>query len=302
MGWWKAVDNYVKRGLYETIGERMLDVKDVSEWTVIEKSTGSRVGYWIIDFADVAGKALVKLPRVHQPSGFVRGEVWAEMLASLIGKSLDLSVPEVEVVRFHGRKAALVWNFCPPEYELKEGADLTGTLLDEAYLTLEDVYTRLTNYVDEGEAISYLVRMVCFDILIGNPDRHQRNWGVLISSVPGESVRTAPLYDNAAALGSNLDELRVHELLAGGWGYFDRHFRYPIAVEPGRKSTMEELLNKIAALDPGWAGFREKLRWLDDVTIRALIDNIGCSEMTLDRRKFVFELLRHRRDLILKRV
>src|SRR5687767_2236309 len=93
-------------------GKVAIRVRDVSSWTVIAGSSGSREGYWLSDPNDPERRGLVKLPR--RRSTFVTGEAWAEYLAARVGAALRLSIPETELVWFRGQLAVLSWDFRPP--------------------------------------------------------------------------------------------------------------------------------------------------------------------------------------------
>ena len=54
--------------------------------------------------------------------------------------------------------------------------------------------------------------MFVIDALIGNHDRNNGNWGILVNSQTSE-MRIAPVYDNGAAFGNKLDDEKIKDLL-----------------------------------------------------------------------------------------
>jgi len=66
---------------------------------------------------------------------------------------------------------------------------------------------------EEARGASRLLKsfadVLLFDAWIGNGDRHQENWGIVIGP---NAIRLAPIYDTAACLGAELQP--GHELLA----------------------------------------------------------------------------------------
>lgn len=273
---------------------------DISDWRKDEKkSSGSRQGYWV--YGPDGVKYLFKLPKEHSgPSGFVTGEVGAEVLAAYVGKYLGLPVPNVQSATMDGRVGALIRDFVPQGYALREGVDVVGRMPGEIRPTLGEVVAGLSRYLAPHEARSSVIRMVCFDILIANADRHPSNWGIVWHS-EGAAVM-APWYDHGSAFGSGLDPLRVGRYLMQGLDRFDRGFRYEIAVSPRRgRAKLRELLEALLAMDGSLAGFQDLVGRLTDSVIRALVESVVDREhiMTPERWRLAVEILRRRRDGIL---
>lgn len=276
-------------------------VLDVSEWEIEEKNAGAHHGYWV-RHPKTRRRALVKLPRVHERAGaqFVRAETWAEAFAALVGKFLDLPVPDVEVAMFRNQLAALSWDFRPAGFSLREGADLSNTLPGETNISLDEVVQHLSTYMGVGGATEYVVRMACFDILIGNKDRHQRNWGVLVPSLPEQTPKLAPYYDNGAGFGSILAPETIHKHLLNGGVTFDRGFRYEITIA-GKKPGLSQLLSALRGLDQSLARFAELTEILTSESIDKLMDQFQPEVVEPARREFAKELLIRRRQLFLRR-
>ena len=67
--------------------------------------------------------------------------------------------------------------------------------------------------------LTELAGYMVLDALIGNTDRHHKNWGLLQHQHPGAqalSLSVAPSFDHASSLGRELLDERRAELLAGG--------------------------------------------------------------------------------------
>lgn len=157
-----------------------------------------------------------------------------EYLASAIGHQLGLRVAEVQITHYDGLFCPLIWNFCNKDWVLKEGVDLTNTRGGGKYaLSLPEIEEALSHTdLPAAHIKQYLTDLVCFDILIGNTDRHQHNWGILESS---QSQLTAPFYDQGGAFGSSQHPERLKESLTdnGRMSVFDNRFRYEIRLSPG---------------------------------------------------------------------
>lgn len=209
------------------------------------------------------------------------------MLASTIGRALDLEVPEVEAVRFGDEVCCLSWNFTEPPFELREGIDLTNSHPDDRRVFhIDEVLTALKRYVSPEEAAKQLTYLICFDILIGNPDRHQGNWGVVVSTDPGQPSRMAPFYDNGSAFGSNLDPVRVRNYLSDSQQQerFDNRFRYWIGVREGERARIGDLLGELISWHPSLYSFVEKLEALSCDKLTIIMDMIDERAMSQDRK------------------
>lgn len=193
-------------------------------------------------------RGLVKFSRVYCRAGFECAEAGAEVLAARVGQVLGLPVPDVELVRLDQRVACLSWSCLEPGWELREGVDLLGASQDDGRrITLSESRSVLTRYLGSEQAEQQLINLVCFDILIGNPDRHWRNWGVLAPTQQELPYHMAPYYDNGSAFGSNLDPKRVAAYIGDpdASDQFDRGFRYEIALAGSQRPKIPDLLREL---------------------------------------------------------
>ncbi len=273
-------------------------MNDVSDWEVVDTSSGTREGYWVQNLrTPVRRKALVKLPKKRQ--SFTCGEVWAEFLAASIGKKLDLEVPDVEIVQYGDNIAALIWDFLPPSYGLRSGTDIANSSRGDRRLSLYEIHDAIADRMDQGIAKLFVSHMICFDILIGNPDRHQENWGIMVPDKIGGSIMLAPYYDNGSGFGSNLDPGTLRAKLALPWDGFDRGFRYEIVIRDQCRPHIRDLLKELRGWNIGLKEFRGKLVDLTPNIIDRLVHDIPDEVISEDQRQFAAGLLLHRRDLLL---
>ena len=54
--------------------------------------------------------------------------------------------------------------------------------------------------------------MFVVDALIGNHDRNNGNWGILVNSL-NQAIRLAPVYDNGASFSNKLDDEKIKEII-----------------------------------------------------------------------------------------
>lgn len=277
-------------------------IRDISDWERAFLKTGSRDGFWVRDPLDQTKLGLVKFPGTLKSKGveFATGEVWAEALASVVGSQLGLDVPLVEVVEVDSQVAVLVWSFLPPLSSLREGVDEDIQAPRHRKLSIDDIVQHSCIYIGHEAACSFVAHMVFFDVLIGNTDRHQGNWGViLLRGGSNASARMAPYYDNGSAFGSRLDPDRVENELSGHLARFNSGFRYEVLSSSTRDSSISSCLEEAAAILPG-DEFADSLAELTDETIQQLVDSIDCPGFDQSRMDFCTILLASRRDLILR--
>lgn len=164
-------------------------------------------------------------------------EFWSEVIASEVGELLGFDI--------------LKYNVAANEHHTlgclsKLMIDTTLEQLDEGYKWIKryqlaydtedrDSYTfqlieeTLTNLFPNEKFIERLISTIVFDSIIGNEDRHQENWGIIISNhiptktsksffsrktpIPVSTYRYAPIYDSGSSLGRELREEKVNQMI-----------------------------------------------------------------------------------------
>lgn len=159
-------------------------------------------------------------------------QFWMEIIAYRVGQVIDVTVPPAYVGMRHGEGpgeetyGALIEWFYGDDERYIEGSRLVAPLTSgfdykvgrpHDLLTLLDTPLLTTGpNADKNrrDLILHWARVLTFDTLIGNVDRHPDNWGVVLSrDVAGAFVRLrmSPAFDNGTALSYEQPE-----------GHFDR--------------------------------------------------------------------------------
>ena len=154
-----------------------------------------------------------------------RDQFWVEILAYHLGCMLGISVPPTYPAYSEKNDiaAALIeWFYADEDinsgkcefrpgssYFMKEFAEFdvkTG-----AQHNIED-FIRLTKPIFSNEQYWHreVAAMLFLDMLIGNTDRHQDNWGILVDNMTGTS-KFAPWFDNGSSLGHERDTERTKD-------------------------------------------------------------------------------------------
>ncbi len=145
-----------------------------------------------------------------------------EHLLTRIGELLGLRMAQSSLRSAHGQIRFLSRYFLAPNENLVHGTEIfAGYLEDEAFVQEvekagadRDFFT--FQFVDEAvraefpdQASSILeeyVRMLAFDAIVGNNDRHHYNWGVVAHPHPEHTPYFSPIYDSARGLFWNASE------------------------------------------------------------------------------------------------
>jgi hypothetical protein len=93
----------------------------------------------------------------------------------------------------------------------------SGTTIESVY----DVITRNNKIRNKGEILEKFWDMFVIDALIGNPDRHFDNWGIL--EFKGD-IRFAPIYDCGSSLAALIDDNKMNALLSDAVAYKNQEF------------------------------------------------------------------------------
>ncbi len=115
-------------------------------------------------------------------------EFWSEVIASEIGKFLGFNILHYDVAWNNGRLGCLSMSMIDARVaELQEGYKwLTG--FDSSYdiknkeaYTFQLIHNMLNKRFRNKTFIENIIKIIIFDSIIGNEDRHQENWGIIVS-------------------------------------------------------------------------------------------------------------------------
>ncbi len=189
------------------------------DWTEIQgfSSKGRRVKSW---YERVSSREvfLYKEPKIYSSTNFVTKEIWTEYIAYKLGTFLGLNIPEAIPATDGEHYGILIKSFLErgeagmPAIELAEASDILHHLNSKQPHNLSTIKLLLHTEMLEKDSWENFKRMLIFDCLIGNNDRHDENWGLLYGSAISQ-IRLAPIYDNASCLTSGENEEKVEKLL-----------------------------------------------------------------------------------------
>lgn len=174
------------------------------------------------------------------PEGAQAQQIWSEVIAYELGKSLGVAVPPafLAVDAGSGQPGVLVEFFFGhpgehPPLRFFEGAyflEGMGVRMQVRHGGLRDNLRACRTHRVPGWR-SWWATTLAFDAIIGNTDRHSENWGFLIDHSGAEPAYSmAPPFDNGTSLGQivrdaeiprHLEQARLERFLRNGKHHYD---------------------------------------------------------------------------------
>jgi hypothetical protein len=137
---------------------------------------------------------------------FYKYEFYSEVIASFLGKMLDLDVLEYKIAVFEKRIGCLSKNMIDKDEELIEGGKYLKAFDPTFIAEKENPKSKYTYQLIQKAILSYFEQttiakihdVIIFDSIIGNSDRHQENWGFIAKHnfVSKAFSKTEAIYEN----------------------------------------------------------------------------------------------------------
>lgn len=224
----------------------------------------------VFDFCVPGRRYLFKKSKQHYPE-----EYWMEIFAYHLGCLLGISVPAT-FVGFNSKTqipgALSEWFYDSSEEKLIPGGDLLQAV-DAAF---DRKKGRQHNFQSIMHLLSHAswklnalwkqdwVKMLTFDALIGNTDRHQDNWGILVdvdnitktTSIKMQHAHLAPAFDNGSSMAREIKEEdfpKYYEDQSKLQKFIDKgkpHIKWDLATEYKLRDNHAKLLSRILQTYP----------------------------------------------------
>lgn len=191
-------------------------MKDFSDWQEYEGSSegsGRSEKIWLQNMEN--GKnGLFKFKKDIQTTDHI-----SECIACQIAGLLDIPCAKFEVGSYKGREGSMSYNIIEnSEQGLIEGVSFITNIYPEydpdklidcrtkRRYSIEMIIEAIEKYISCDD----FIKMLMFDYLIGNSDRHQSNWAMILEN---DKLRWSPLYDNGSSLCAYISEEMVKSYL-----------------------------------------------------------------------------------------
>ena len=143
----------------------------------------------------------------------------------------------------------------------------------------------------------YFWNIFIIDSLIGNYDRHNGNWGILVNDIT-EEIKMAPVYDCGSCLCSQLTDEQIKIILDNKAEMNERIYNKPTSAitENGRRINYYEFISSLKNNDCNEA----LKRIIPKININKIEEEIDNMPIISDiRKKFYKELIKCRYEIIL---
>lgn len=236
----------------------MIPIQEYSNWKIYEgaaEGSGRSEKIWLI--SDDGHIGLFKFPKIDPSTSRVTTEYVSECLAHQLGEALGVSTAKVDIGTYQGRIGSMSYLVTKPNEYLAEGIGfISGLYPNYDPLSMVDTSNGLYYCLEHILQSTYGIvpryvwlEMMVFDFLIGNADRHQNNWGVLVTiadsseSESGKSylLRKCPLYDNGSSLCCYVNDTQLDKMFGRDPGPFnalvDTKSKSITRIDGSRKKT-----------------------------------------------------------------
>jgi hypothetical protein len=208
-----------------------INFSDWKEYDGASEGSGRSEKIWLK--SDNGQIGLFKFPKIDPVDNKETTEHISEHLAHKIGEIIGVLTAKVDIGTYNGRVGSMSYFVCEKNEFLREGiwflsAKFPKYNIDEMkdeesgkYYCLEHLFGAASNWLSNRVHIE----MMLFDFLIGNSDRHQSNWAILIGAKMEKglsiSIRQCPLYDNGSSLCCYVNSEELPQLLGNDKIRFD---------------------------------------------------------------------------------
>ena len=314
-------------------------VVDVSNWKLLAKSEYPKTySFSILARKDTIrvlehGGRLYHLKPPHQLMMLLRGDaVWRDLIAFYIGKTIGVDVPKTWLATYKdsrknspycGVLTEWFYDAYARDQKIEIGRNILRELIPNYHHVQHHNLETILRYA-RSAGIKHVEKIwgkiMLFDLIIGNGDRHDDNWAIIHTK---QGKKFAPAFDNSSAFLTKMREKRmIHWTLDNMLHCFIREFyfyrkakRFRLYLRPSlgaerftikqalayiiqsKMLTLKEILNILDLLD-----IAKLSVWLS-ISLRKM-NRVLPPDYRLDDRaaKLVVSFLRHRKAYILKQV
>lgn len=151
--------------------------------------------------------------QMHYSNGCIN-----EYLASSIYQSLGIETQETQLGIYKGKEVVACKDFCATGERIVNFGMMKNQCIDSMHggygTELESVLDaiEMQQMYDPIKLKEHFWKMFVVDALLGNFDRHNGNWGVIVNESTME-VRLAPVYDNGSCLYPQLTDEQMKTIM-----------------------------------------------------------------------------------------
>ena len=196
----------------------MIKIENFNEWEPQKEIVGSGKGkkVWLVNPKNPNQQGWFKYVKktIREGKEVNSYENFSEKLAELIANNIEIKNAHIDIGIYQGELGCL-------SYYINEQMEEIVSLITKKYPKYNE-----KNLYDEQNKIYYSINMILnsldnknlekdffkiliFDYIIGNTDRHSNNWAIIRKE--NNEMEIAPLYDNGSALCSYVYEEEIEK-------------------------------------------------------------------------------------------
>jgi len=241
-------------------------------------------------------------------------QFWAEIISYRVGCLMGFEVPPAfaAVNRETGESGALIeWFYTDGKEAFVHAGDLLIALIRPEFDRKKGEYHNMADNIHLMRVLGqqgllkedwkqWWMNALLFDALIGNTDRHQDNWGFIISPPnPARSYRLSPYFDNGTSLGhERFPSLIRHWTDADYARYIDKGTHH-VRRTPDPNSPRPRHLELLSILLADWPETRSdaaaRIDSLTAIDFREVLSDLSLIELPMplhpERLDLVLRLL-----------
>ncbi len=280
------------------------DACDVSE------QLGTKFKFWFTD--DDKQQTLYKQGRHNT------GENWSEKICCELAQILGIPHVNYDLANWRGNLGVVSKNMVNRGERLVLGNEVTSpNVMRAGYKTNHHLIRKVTGLLRQSiiqvpkgfdeisenlNANDVFVGYLVLDALVGNTDRHDENWAIIVS----KRIQLAPTYDHASSLGRELtDGERLRRLTTKDQrstveAYAARAYSalFDSPNDSHSLTTLDAFLKAAETSPLGKAFWLQKLEMINEANIDAILTQIPDDIMSYAAKAFAKRLLLFNKDRI----
>lgn len=300
---------------------------EIDETSVQEvEPMGTKSKFWLDH--EKLGRCLFKTTRAGT------GEDWAEKVAAELADLIGLPHANYELAVFQEQRGVLSLSFAPKGTELVPGNELLIET-DPAYpkkanriqyRTPEHVLSLVLDTLSSknilppiewknldriNSSVDVFVGYLLFDAWIGNGDRHDENWGILLRRSAEKSFQfnryLAPTFDHASCLGRNESDVRRLERLeskdanfnVSGYASRSRSAFYSEAIDKHPMSTFDTFCSAAVRSETAAKYWLNQLGTVSEAAVLNILSRVPEEFMSQTASRFAQKMLEFNQQRLL---
>ncbi len=239
----------------------------------------------------------------YEGAGYVGSEACSEKMSYEIAKVLGYDCARIELAKdYEGTLGILNYLFF--DIGTDEHTDAVSYLninnqQRKEFYTISNIKKTLNNL--NKNLFKEFIKIMIFDALVGEQDRHEENWGIIRKK---EHYKISPLYDNGDCLLRDFKRESFAEEYYSGKKNFEAYIKRSKTTiykeDHVHKYKHFELIEYLNTLYPKYVQAEiENLKKLTDKKIETIVDRIPDDLLTIRHKEYIIDYLKKRRNILL---